>query len=42
MDGRSPMAIRVGVIGLGIGKVHLLHLSQVPHVRVAAVARPHT
>jgi UDP-N-acetyl-2-amino-2-deoxyglucuronate dehydrogenase len=34
------MAIRVGVIGLGIGKVHLLHLSQVPHVRIAAAADP--
>ena len=34
------MTIRVGVIGLGIGKVHLQHLSEIPKVHLAAVADP--
>ncbi len=32
------MVTRVGVIGLGIGKVHLRHYSELEGVEIAAVA----
>src|SRR5450756_383388 len=36
--GSSHMTVRVGVIGLGIGRTHLVHLQSLRDVEIVAVA----